>query len=141
MRVPCCCKAEPPMSTGTSRQPVSNGRHSIRRAMCITTTQCKPGVSARQERSKMCTCKWWSAWMLMTACRCVGGTACAGPNLGRDVTPEEMVTWEISIPPDGSGLPPGGGTATAGGAVYNAKCAACHGTNGTGGPADPLVGG
>jgi cytochrome c len=25
--------------------------------------------------------------------------------------------------------------------VYNAHCAACHGVNGTGGPADPLVGG
>jgi S-disulfanyl-L-cysteine oxidoreductase SoxD len=89
----------------------------------------------------MCTCKWLSAVVLMTAVICVVGTACAGPNLGRDVTPEEMVTWEITIPPDGSGLPPGGGTATEGGTVYNAKCASCHGANGTGGPADPLVGG
>ena len=85
----------------------------------------------------MCTCKWLSAVVLMTAVMCVVGTACAGPNLGRDVTPEEMVTWEITIPPDGSGLPPGGGTATEGGTVYKAKCASCHGANGTGGPPIP----
>jgi S-disulfanyl-L-cysteine oxidoreductase SoxD len=71
----------------------------------------------------------------------VAGTALAGPDLGREVRPEEIAAWDITIPPDGSGLPPGSGMAAEGGAVYKAKCAGCHGVKGTEGPADPLVGG
>ena len=62
----------------------------------------------------MSTCKFLSALVLMTAVMFVVGTAFAGPNLGRDVKPEEIAAWDISIPPNGSGLPPGGGTATEG---------------------------
>lgn len=89
----------------------------------------------------MSTCKFLSALVLMTAVMFVVGTAFAGPNLGREVKPEEIAAWNISIPLDGSGLPPGGGTAIEGGTVYNAKCASCHGVKGIEGLADPLVGG
>lgn len=65
----------------------------------------------------------------------------SGPNLGQEVKPEEIAAWDITIPPDGTGLPSGSGTAAEGEAVYNAKCAACHGVQGIKGPADPLVGG
>ncbi|HSB34254.1 MAG TPA: cytochrome c [Nitrospirota bacterium] len=65
----------------------------------------------------------------------------SGPNLGQEVKSEEIAAWDISIPPDGSGLPPGSGTAAEGEAVYNAKCASCHGAEGIKGPADTLVGG
>ena len=82
-----------------------------------------------------------STLVLMASVIFVAGTAFAGPNLGLEVKPEEIAVWDTSIPPDGSGLPPGGGTAIEGGAVYLAKCAGCHGVKGTGGPADPLVGG
>jgi cytochrome c len=71
----------------------------------------------------------------------IAGTAFSNPNLGRDVTPEEIAAWDISISPDGSGLPLGSGTAIEGGVVYNAKCAGCHGVKGIKKPADPLVGG
>jgi S-disulfanyl-L-cysteine oxidoreductase SoxD len=67
--------------------------------------------------------------------------AADGPSLGRDATPAEIAGWDISIPPDGSGLPPGGGTAAAGAAVYAAKCQSCHGEQGAGQPNDRLVGG
>ncbi len=67
--------------------------------------------------------------------------AADGPDLGRDATPDEIAAWDISIPPDGSGLPPGGGTAAAGAVVYAAKCQACHGEKGAGQPNDRLVGG
>ena len=70
------------------------------------------------------------------------GTALAeSPNLGRVATPEEIASWDISIAPDGAGLPPGGGTAEQGEAVYAAKCLACHGENGAGKPNDALAGG
>jgi S-disulfanyl-L-cysteine oxidoreductase SoxD len=68
-------------------------------------------------------------------------TAFASPNLGQEVKPEEIAAWDISIPPDGKGLPAGSGTAAEGEAIYNAKCAACHGVKGVKGPVDPLVGG
>jgi cytochrome c len=79
--------------------------------------------------------------VLLAAVLFVTGTAFAGPDLGREVKPEEIAAWDITIPPDGSGLPPGSGTATEGGAVYFAKCAGCHGVKGMEGPADRLVGG
>lgn len=74
------------------------------------------------------------------------GTVCNAalaetPNLGRAATPEELAAWDISIDPDGAGLPPGGGTPRQGEAVYVAKCLACHGEKGAGKPNDQLVGG
>jgi mono/diheme cytochrome c family protein len=70
------------------------------------------------------------------------GTALAeSPNLGRVATPEEIASWDISIAPDGAGLPPGSGTSEQGEAVYAAKCLACHGENGAGKPNDALAGG
>jgi S-disulfanyl-L-cysteine oxidoreductase SoxD len=63
------------------------------------------------------------------------------PNLGRVAAPDEIAAYDISIGPDGAGLPPGSGTANQGAAVFAAKCAACHGEKGAGQPNDRLVGG
>jgi S-disulfanyl-L-cysteine oxidoreductase SoxD len=63
------------------------------------------------------------------------------PKLGQAITPADIAPWDISIGPDGAGLPPGRGTATQGAAVYAAKCQACHGDKGAGSPNDVLVGG
>ena len=65
----------------------------------------------------------------------------AGPNLGKAVSPAEIAAWDISILPDGTGLPPGGGTPAQGARIYAQKCLMCHGENGKGGPFAPLVGG
>ena len=67
--------------------------------------------------------------------------AAESPNLGRVATPEEIASWDISIGPDGAGLPPGSGTPRQGEAVFAAKCIACHGEKGAGKPNDQLVGG
>jgi mono/diheme cytochrome c family protein len=64
-----------------------------------------------------------------------------GPKLGVPVAPTEVASWDISVGPDGAGLPPGRGTAATGAAVYQAKCLACHGEKGAGKPSDQLVGG
>lgn len=66
---------------------------------------------------------------------------CESPNLGRIAAPEEIALWDISIGPDGAGLPPGSGTPKQGEAVYTAKCLVCHGEKGAGKPNDALVGG
>ena len=64
-----------------------------------------------------------------------------GPGLGRVAAPDEIASWDISIGPDGAGLPPGRGTPKQGEAVYAEKCVACHGEKGAGKPNDQLVGG
>jgi cytochrome c len=70
------------------------------------------------------------------------GTALAeSPNLGKVASPEEIASWDVSIGPDGAGLPPGSGTPQQGEQVYLAKCLACHGDKGAGKPNDQLVGG
>jgi mono/diheme cytochrome c family protein len=63
------------------------------------------------------------------------------PQFGQPIAPADIAPWDISIGPDGAGLPPGRGTATQGEAVYAAKCQACHGEKGAGRPNDALVGG
>ena len=63
------------------------------------------------------------------------------PNLCRVATPEEIAGWDISIAPDGAGLPLGSGAPKRGETVYVEKCLACHGEKGAGKPNDPLVGG
>jgi len=64
-----------------------------------------------------------------------------GPELGRIATPDEIASWDISVGPDGAGLPPGRGTPKQGEAVYAQKSVACHGEKGAGKPNDQLVGG
>src|SRR5471032_2773777 len=63
------------------------------------------------------------------------------PHLGKAADPELLKAWDISIPPDGSGLPPGRGSVVEGVAIYEAKCEMCHGAAGAGQPADRLTGG
>ncbi len=69
------------------------------------------------------------------------GLAVEAPKLGKQIAPAEIAAWDISIGPDGAGLPPGSGTSKQGEAVYDAKCVACHGAKGAGKPYDQLVGG
>jgi S-disulfanyl-L-cysteine oxidoreductase SoxD len=72
---------------------------------------------------------------------CHGAALAESPNLGKAASPEEIASWDVSIGPDGAGLPPGSGTPKQGEQVYLAKCVACHGEKGAGKPNDQLVGG
>jgi S-disulfanyl-L-cysteine oxidoreductase SoxD len=63
------------------------------------------------------------------------------PQFGQPIAPADIAPWDISVGPDGIGLPPGRGTAMQGEAIYVAKCQACHGEKGAGRPNDALVGG
>jgi S-disulfanyl-L-cysteine oxidoreductase SoxD len=67
--------------------------------------------------------------------------AAQSPKLGQPIAPADIAPWDISIGPDGAGLPPGRGTAAQGEAIYLAQCQACHGEKGAGRPNDRLVGG
>jgi cytochrome c len=77
----------------------------------------------------------------MVIAGCATPTITETPNLGRVATPAEVAGWDVSIPPDGTGLPPGRGTSAQGASVFEQKCQNCHGEKGAGQPNDRLVGG
>jgi hypothetical protein len=74
---------------------------------------------------------------------CLMPSVCSaqGPNLGRPLTPEEIRKIDITVTPDGRGLPAGSGSVSAGAAVYAKSCQSCHGAQGAGKPQDQLTGG
>lgn len=65
----------------------------------------------------------------------VAGIALAadGPGFGKPISEADLAKWDISVPPDGKGLPSGSGTPAQGAAVYAQKCEVCHGKDGVGG--------
>ncbi|MEQ1730597.1 MAG: c-type cytochrome [Vicinamibacterales bacterium] len=78
-----------------------------------------------------------SLWM----CALGGSVAAQAPlGIGRLATPAEVAAWDDDVMPDGTGLPPGSGTAAAGAVLFSARCARCHGSTGREGPNDVLVG-
>ena len=60
---------------------------------------------------------------------------------GQVATTDQIKAVDIDVRPDGQGLPVGKGTVEEGAAVYQLKCAVCHGATGKEGPQDVLVGG
>jgi cytochrome c len=63
------------------------------------------------------------------------------PNLGREITPQDLAAWDITIFPDGTNLPPGSGRPAEGAKIFADKCSACHGAKGEGGIAGRVIGG
>lgn len=61
------------------------------------------------------------------------------PHLGKPLDEAAIANWDISILPDGTGLPKGSGTSAQGAAIFAEKCSACHGDNARGGAAAALV--
>lgn len=62
------------------------------------------------------------------------------PRLGRAATPAELQALDLSIGPDGAGLPPGRGSVAEGQVIYAQQCQSCHNERGAGQPADRLTG-
>jgi mono/diheme cytochrome c family protein len=56
----------------------------------------------------------------------------SSPNLGQPAHPGDAARWDIAILADGTGLPPGSGTAAQGASIFAEKCSACHGDGGRG---------
>ena len=84
----------------------------------------------------------WAALLMVTSVT-ISGALAQMPTygVGRAPTAEELKAWDLTIPPDGQGLPPGQGTAVLGKPVYAERCAACHGENGDDSKYRALVGG
>lgn len=70
------------------------------------------------------------------------GPARAFEGIGRPATRAEIAAWAIDVRPDFKGLPPGHGSVSRGGELWDAKCASCHGSFGESNEVfTPLVGG
>lgn len=85
------------------------------------------------------------AWLLIVLLL-VAATIVVGEQIhygvGAPASPKEVRARDITVLPDGTGLPAGHGTAEEGKAVFQAKCASCHGERGQGTTDFPsLVGG
>src|SRR5258706_10965909 len=65
--------------------------------------------------------------------------AADSPRLGKPISPADIAPWDITIMPDGTGLPAGSGTPAQGAPIFQAKCSACHGENGKGGGAPAVT--
>lgn len=81
-----------------------------------------------------------SLGVLLAACASAAGSgresvepAAVGPGLGAAVSESQILALDISIGPDGAGLPPGRGSVDQGAAVYDLQCASCHGPGGANG--------
>lgn len=62
--------------------------------------------------------------------------------IGRIATPAEVNAWDIDVRPDFVGLPKGSGSVAQGQALWDIKCASCHGTFGESNEIfTPIVGG
>ena len=59
---------------------------------------------------------------------------------GRPATASDIERLNIDVTPDGTGLPPGSGTARSGARTWASVCRGCHGPEGEGGTAAPVVG-
>ena len=75
---------------------------------------------------------------LLGACASVAEDS---PRLGTPISEAQLQGWDLIVAPDGSGLPAGSGTAAQGQAVYEQKCASCHGMQGEGMPGVPALAG
>jgi cytochrome c len=65
---------------------------------------------------------------LASALIALSGPAWAEPlGLGRAALPEEIAAWDMTVLPDGKGLPEGSGDVLTGEEVFGEYCAACHG--------------
>jgi mono/diheme cytochrome c family protein len=77
--------------------------------------------------------------LLFIASAALAGETPLAPELGKPMTPAEVAKWDLSVFPDGTGLPDGKGTADQGAVIYKEQCERCHGANGRGATAEELV--
>ena len=78
---------------------------------------------------------------LVTACVVAGSLSAVvhAQSLGTPVSESQLAGFDLIAAPDGSGYPQGGGTAIQGKAIFERRCAACHGMNGEGTSAQTLL--
>jgi S-disulfanyl-L-cysteine oxidoreductase SoxD len=79
--------------------------------------------------------------LFVAALTVFASTLVLAQGFGTPIPEAEIAPWDISIMPDGAGLPPGSGIPEQGAKIFAAKCALCHGPEAKGGTNAALVGG
>ena len=80
-----------------------------------------------------------AATALNTALLMASAAGADGPNLGTPISDADLAPWDLTVMPDGAGLPSGSGTAAQGKPLFATYCAVCHGENGKGGLVEAVV--
>jgi S-disulfanyl-L-cysteine oxidoreductase SoxD len=90
-------------------------------------------------------CVRYRAWMLAALAVTFSAVTTAAdrfPGIGRAATSAEISAWDIDVRPDFKGLPTGSGSVADGQAIWDARCASCHGTFGESNEIfTPIIGG
>ena len=84
---------------------------------------------------------WMRSLLLAVVAACAALAQPPKYGVGKAAPPDVLKNWDISVLPDGTGLPAGSGTAKLGADIFKSKCAKCHGQNGEGADEGALVGG
>jgi S-disulfanyl-L-cysteine oxidoreductase SoxD len=114
--------------------------HRLFSASTISTTTRSPvGALEATGKSNMFTFK--QVIFVVSVCLASTGGALLAetPNRGKPIDEATIAPWDISILPDGTGLPKGSGTPAQGAPIFAEKCSGCHGENGKGGEANALI--
>lgn len=83
----------------------------------------------------------WKLNLMMMAAAATLAAQSAKYGVGQPATSEQIRALGAAIAPDGTGLPEGSGTVTAGREVFAARCSRCHGEKAEGVVGPTLVGG
>ena len=81
-----------------------------------------------------------AALLLVTLAAAAQAADPATPRLGKPIGAADATRADLTVFPDGRGLPPGRGSAVQGAVLFERHCAACHGTGGRGAAAEELAG-
>src|SRR6202521_5493347 len=90
-------------------------------------------------RSSMFTSRFAIFSAVLLSAMMTGASLAETPNLGKPIDEAAIAPWDISILPDGTGLPKGSGTPAQGAPIFAEKCSGCHGENGKGGEAIAVI--
>src|SRR5262249_894013 len=127
---PATCSRREKHSSPSAARP--GGRRTWRHSRWSTATPSPAGGSVTRARGAMSMRE-----MVALATGLAPGLSVAHAadalRFGQPITPADLAPWDISIAPDGVGLPPGSGTSAQGAKVYaDHGCALCHGEKGSG---------
>ncbi len=112
-------------------------RDSSRRLLCAGPTRLDTSV----DPAGTSACATQNRVILLLLFAVVAAAQSPKYGVGRSPSAEEVQRWDISVRPDGKGLPAGSGTVAEGKEIYTNRCLKCHGAAGQGRDSVALVGG
>ena len=113
----------------------------IRVSTQASAASSKSAFEFNRRKTEQATCLLSGLFLLLLSSVVTADLELLSPNLGRALSAEEIAAFDLTILPNGQGLPVGRGFVSTGKAVYLRECMACHGKEGKGGLNNRLAGG